>query len=260
MRGTLAVAERELRAAFRSPVAYAVVGFYLLIHGIFFVLMLEEFSKRSFALTAHGTPGPEHNLMDQVLQPLLSWDATLLLFLLPALTMRLFAEEWRSGTSDLLLTYPLREVEIVLGKLASAGVLLLLLVGLGALHPIGAAAFGRVEPAMLLSGALGLLLCGVTMLAIGLLWSALTENQVIAFIATMVTLLVFTFAGTWAGPRSGWLGAVLRWLSPLAHASPFSFGVPSLSDSFYFVSTLAFFVFLTTGVLEARRGRSRGGQ
>ncbi len=260
MNGVLAIAERELRAAFRSPVAYAVVGFHLLAHGIFFAFMLEEFSKRSYVLlTAGNAMQPEHNLMDQVVQPLLAWDMSLFLFLLPALTMRLFSEEWRSGTSELLLTYPLREWEIAVGKLAGAAALFALMLVMGAVYPAAVLIFGRLEPGMLLAGQAGIFLCGLSMLAVGLWWSALTENQVVAFIAAVVTLLAFTFAGTWAGPQTAALGAMLRWLSPLGHAYPFSFGVPSLSDTVYFLSVTAFFTFLTTASLEARRLRARGG-
>ena len=252
------VCERELRSAFRGPVAYAVIGLFMLLHGVFFTQLMEEFSTNSFTHLTQGQVPDEMNLVDMMQRVLVISDAFLLLFLLPALTMRSMAEEWRQGTSDLLLSYPLRESEIILGKFAAYCVLLLGIVLLGAVYPASAALFGRIEWPILLSGVAGLLLFGMAILAIGIFSSTLTENQVVAFGIAWVLAFGMTLLTFWAKRVPEPWDGVLKHLSPTAHVDPLGYGMVRASDILFFVSLIVLFLFLAAGVLESRRwGRSR---
>ncbi len=106
MRNAVSLAQMELRRNFRGPVGFAVAGLFLLVHGIYFVSLLENYAGASLMAMSAGQTPARLNLVDAVLQPLASGDTFLLLLLLPGLTMRLLSEEWRSGTSELLLSYP----------------------------------------------------------------------------------------------------------------------------------------------------------
>jgi ABC-2 type transport system permease protein len=239
MSRALVVCERELRSAFRGPVAYAVMGLFL----------------HSFTQLTQGQVPDEMNLVDMMQRVLVVSDAFLLLFLLPALTMRTMSEEWRQGTSDLLLSYPLREVEIVLGKFAAYGLLLLGVVLLGSIYPASAAFFGRIEWAILGSGIAGLLLFGMAVLAIGIFSSSLTENQVVAFGISWALAFGMSLLSFWAKRVPEPWDGVLRHLSLTGHVDPFGYGLIRASDLVFFLSLVAFFLFLATGVLESRRWR-----
>lgn len=255
MNGILALIERELRGAVRSPVAFAVVGVYLGLHGIFFTQLLEEFSTVSTQALMRGNTRDELNLVDMVVRPLLSADSILLLILLPALTMRQLAEEWRQGTSDLLLSYPVRDRDIVLGKYAAALVMMAVMLILGALYPAAAGWLGRVEFGVLITSLIGLSLYGAMVLAIGLFFSSLTENQVIALVSTLMALLALTVLGYWGMRADPPWSHLLRWLSMQDHVKDFGAGVVRLSDLWFFAGMSALFLFLTSGVFEARRWR-----
>jgi ABC-2 type transport system permease protein len=259
MNPMLALIERELRSAMRAPVALAVLGLYLILHGLFFTQLMESFSTQSLAAQSQGQSADQLNLVDQVLRSLVMGDAFILMLLLPALTMRLVADEWRQGTSDLLLSYPLREIDIVLGKYFAAVLMLLVMIVLGLLYPLGAGFLGRLEFSVALSGALGLLLFGMAIVAIGVFYSSLTENQLIAFISTFVTTFVMTTAGFWRFRISPPFDGMLAHLSPTAHVDAFGAGLLRLSDVVFFLSVAFFFLALTVGVFEARRWRSLGG-
>lgn len=254
----LALVERELRSAVRSPVAFAVVGVYLGLHGIFFAQLMEEFSTVSTQALMRGSTRDELNLVDMVVRPLLSADSVLLLILLPALSMRQLAEEWKQGTSDLLLSYPLRDRDIILGKYLAGLVVLAAMLVLGSLYPAAAGWLGRLEAGVLFTSLIGLFLYGGLVLAIGLFFSSLTENQVIAMVSTLMALLALTVLGYWGMRVEPPWTHVLRWLSMQDHVKDFGAGVVRLSDVLFFVGTSGLFLFLTSGVFESRRwgGRS----
>lgn len=253
MRAALSLARMELRRNFRSPVGFAVAGLFLLVHGIYFVSLLENYSGASMMAMGASQSPMRLNLVDAVLQPLASGDTFLLLLLLPGLTMRLLSEEWRSGTSEILMSYPLREVEIVMGKFLSAAAMLGGLLFLSLLAPLCTSFFGGVELPTVLSQLLGLLLFGLCSLALGTLFSALTANQVLAYGATVVVLFSSWFLGWWSQNLDGFWAAVTGWLSLASHFSPTSYGLIQASDLVYFAGVGAFFLFLATGVLSSRR-------
>src|SRR5262249_21674036 len=173
------VFRKEMRLYFGSPIAYVVFTFFLLISGWFFsqiFLIYSDISMRSFMQPQFGQ---NLNITDSVMRPLFNNMAVVFLFLVPMLTMRLFAEAKRAGTMELLLTYPVRDGEVLAGKFLAVGALYAILLSLTLLYPGLVAYFSRVEWGPMVTSYLGLLLIGATFLAVGLLISSLTENQIV---------------------------------------------------------------------------------
>jgi ABC-2 type transport system permease protein len=197
--------------------------------------------------------GRDLNVTDSVLRPLFANVSVILLLLMPLVTMRLFAEERRSGTIELLLTYPVRDGAVLAGKyLAALTMYGVMVVGTLA-YPAMLVSFARVEWGPLLTGYLGLLLMGAMFLAVGLFASSLTENQVVAAIVTFGVLLMFWIIGWTAEFAGGPLGAVLTHLSILDHNDTFAKGVLDTKDIIYYVNFTVLALFLALRSLEARR-------
>ena len=247
--------KKEMRLYFGSPVAYVVFTFFLLISGWFFsqiFLIYSDISMRSFMQPQFGQ---NLNITDSVMRPLFTNMSVVFLFLVPMLTMRLFAEEKRSGTMELLLTYPVRDGEILAGKFLAAAALYALLLALTLLYPGLVAYFTRVEWGPMLTGYLGLLLIGGTFLAVGLLISSLTENQIVAGFGTFGVLLAFWVIGWGADSAGGTLRTVLQYLSVTDHMDNFTRGLVDTKDVVYYVSAILLALFLTLRSLESKRWR-----
>src|SRR6266702_3420494 len=193
--------KKELRLYFTTPVAYGVVFCFLLITGYFFYSIFAFYTMASMQAAMNPQMGRDLNVTDSVMRPLFSNISVILLLLLPLVTMRLFAEERRSGTIELLLTYP--------------GIVMY---------------FARLEWGPVLTGYLGLLLMGATFIAVGVFASSLTENQIVASITTFGALLIFWILGWSADYAGGTAGKVLQFLSILEHNDSFSKGVLDTKD------------------------------
>jgi ABC-2 type transport system permease protein len=251
----LPVFKKEMRLFFGSPVAYVVFTFFLLISGWFFsqiFLYYSDISMRSFM-----QPGMAQslNITDSVMRPLFTNMSVVLLFFMPMLTMRLFAEEKKSGTMELLLTYPVRDGEVLAGKFLAAGALYVILLGLTLVYPGLIAYFTRVEWGPILTGYLGLVLTGATFLAVGVLISSLTENQIVAGFGTFGVLLGLWIIGWGAEFAGGNLKAVLQYLSITEHMDTFSRGLIDTKDLVYYLSAIALALFLTLRSLDSKRWR-----
>jgi ABC-2 type transport system permease protein len=249
----LPVFKKEMRLYFGSPVAYVVWTFFLLIAGWFFSQIFYFYSMSSMQSAMNPQFGQSLNPTENVMRPLFSNMSVILLFFMPMLTMRLFAEEKRSGTIELLLTYPVRDGEVLAGKFLAAGFLYVLLLAFTALYPGMVGYFTRLEWGAVLTGYLGLLLLGATFLAVGLLISALTENQIVAGFGTfgvLLSLWVIGWGGDFAG---GTMRTVLQYVSILEHMDSFGKGVIDTKDVVYYVTAIAFALFLTLRALEAKR-------
>jgi len=247
--------KKEMRLYFGSPVAYVVFTFFLLISGWFFsqiFLFYSDISMRSFMQPQFGQ---NLSITDNVMRPLFTNMSVVLLFFIPMLTMRLFAEEKRAGTMELLLTYPVRDGEVLAGKFLAAAALYLLLLALTFLYPGLVAYFTRVEWGPILTGYLGLVLVGSTFLAVGLLISSLTENQIVAGFGTFGVLLAFWVIGWGAEFAGGNLRAVLQYLSVTEHLDAFSRGLIDTKDLVYYGSAIVLALFLTMRSLESKRWR-----
>lgn len=246
----IAVFNRELKAYFSSVLAWVLVSVYLLIVGVIVAFSIEDFADISMMAMQGGRPA---NAMEQLVPPLLITMAFLLLFFLPLLTMRLFAEERRSGTLDLLLTYPLTEAQILAGKFMAS----LTVVGMMLAFTLsGFVMLGRLTPLdwpVLGIGYLGLLLLSAAFLAFGMWASSLTSSQLVAAVLTYGGLLVlWILSGI---DRSGALKERFGDLSALAHLTNMSKGVLDTQDLVYFLALATLFLFLTARVLESRKWR-----
>jgi ABC-2 type transport system permease protein len=244
-----ALFRKELHAYFVSPLFYVVAAVFLLLTGFFFYTQMIYFVQYGFGLNIVGS------LWIAFLAGAPYSVSMVLLLVTPLLTMRLFAEEKRLGTFELLLTYPLRDGVVVGAKLAACMVVLAVLLAGTFLYPYVLHIGNEISVAPLACGYLGLLLLGVSFVACGLFVSSLTDSQVVAAVAT-VGILLLCWMLTWNEAATNVF--VLRILAPFAmfdHFERFAHGVIDAGDLSYFVCFSTFFIFLTLRVLEARQWR-----
>ena len=257
MRGFLAIVKKELRTYYGSPVAYAMGAVFPLVTGFFTILIMNQFNDMSLQMAQSPQFAPEGgiNANDTVIPALLSNMGVILLFVLPLLTMRLFAEEKRAGTDELLFTSPVTTLQIVLGKYTAAVVLLLLLLALTLLGPYFFDVYGGLDWLPVLAGYLGIFLMASSFLAIGLVASSLTENQIVAAVVTFGVLLILWVVG-WSGEAATTTTEhVLSYLSLYNHLDIFTRGVINTKDVVYYLTLCVFGLFLTHQVLESKRWR-----
>ncbi len=245
--------KKEMRLYFTSPIAWVVLTIFLFIAGYFFYSIFAFFTLASMQSAMNPAMARDLNVTDSVLRPLFSNVSVILLLLMPLVTMRLFAEERRSGTIELLLTYPVRDGAVLAGKYLAALVLYAIMLGFTLAYPGLVIYFARVEWGPLLTGYVGLLLMGATFLAVGLFASSLTENQIVAAITTFGVLLIFWVIGWSADYVGGPWGRVLADLSLLEHFDGFAKGVLDTRDVVYYLNFTVLALFLTLRSLEARR-------
>jgi ABC-2 type transport system permease protein len=251
--GWLPVFKKEMRLYFGSPVAYVVFTFFLLISGWFFSQIFLFYSDASMRSFMQPQFGQNLNVIENVMRPLFTNMSVVLLFFIPMLTMRLFAEETRSGTIELLLTYPVRDGEVLAGKYLASLALFALLLALTLLYPGLVAYFTRVEWGPIFTGYLGLLLTGAVFLAVGVLVSSMTENQIVAGFGTFGILLAFWIVGWGAEFAGGTLRGVLQYLSIGDHLDGFTRGLIDTKDLVYYVSGVVLALFLTLRSLDSKR-------
>jgi len=235
MRNTLAIAKKELNNYFVSPVAYVVTAAFLVLCGLLFSLSLNFYREASMRSIFYNMP-------------------IILVLLSPALTMRLLAEESRSGTIELLLTAPVRDWEVVLGKFLGALGLLLTMLTLTLLYVVILLAYGNPDRGPLLSGYLGIILLGGATLSIGVLTSSLTQNQIVAAILAFVGLLVLWLSGGVGNFFGGSaLGSIFSYLDVTQHYNDFANGLIDSSNVLYYLSLIVACLFLASKSLETRR-------
>lgn len=251
------VIKRELQSYFSSPIAYVVIVMFLVISGYFFQLGMAVYHELSFRLISsnYRLPLDELTLFEKVMRPWLQNLTVILLLFIPLITMRLFAEEKKTGTIELLLTYPIRDMEAVLGKYCAALLVFIAMLGLTAPYLLILAQFKLPYLPSVGAGYLGVLLLGASFIAIGMFISTLTENQIIAAVSTFAVLLLFWIVG-WTVSESLSTGQkVVQYLSLLDHFDDFAKGVIDTKDVVYYGSVMVFFVFLTLRSLETKKWR-----
>ena len=248
------VFKKEMRLYATSPIAYVVFFIFLAVMGWFFYQILSYFSMASMRSAMNPQMARDLNVTDSVMRPLFgNLSVILVLALMPFITMRLLAEERQTGTIELLLTYPLRDWEVLLGKyLAVLGLYTLLLV-LTLSYPLTLAYFARVEWGTVLSGYTGMFLMGSAFLAVGLFASSLTASQIVAAAWTFGILLLLWVIGWGADSVGGTWGKVLQHLSTMEHNDNFAKGVLDTKDILYYVNLTLLALFLAYRSLEARR-------
>ncbi len=251
-----AIYGKELRYFFQSITAYVVISIFLVISGYFFFSMFRYYNLLSLQSIQSGFASGGLNLIDGVMRPLLGNISIIILLLLPLLTMRLMAEEKKQGTFELLSTYPVSDIETVWGKFLATMTVYALMIGCTLLYPAMLFYYAEPEIVPIVTGYLGLLLMGAAFIAMGTFFSSLTDNQIIAGVATFGASLFFLVIG-WAAPFVGpRFAAVLAQISILYHFESFSKGVIETSDLTYYIFLTTFFLFLTVRSLESTRWKS----
>ena len=252
MGNILALAQKELRAYFVSPIAYVVLGLFAVLFGVFFVASINLMVQLSMG--QFGAGGPQVvNINEYMIRPLFGNTAVVLLFMLPMVTMRSYAEEKRSGTMELLLTSPLTDFQIIIGKFLGAMALYALMLSLTLIHIGVLYWYAEPEWAPVLSGYLGLLLMGGSFISIGLAISSMTKNQIVAGVATFAVLLLF-WVINWLGDATGTTTqSVLAYLSVLEHFDDFSKGVIDTTHLAYYGSFITLGLFLTAKSMDTER-------
>ena len=249
-----ALTRKELRVLLLSPVAYVVAGMFLILMGYLYFNAVSYFTLIS--VQAGQMPMVTRpNLTRDVFLPTYGNMGVVLIFLLPLLTMRLFAEERRAKTLELLMTSPIGILQMVLGKYLAVLILYVGLLACTVYMPLFMAAYGELSWGPVLTSYLGLLLLGSAALALGVFASSLTENQVIAAAVAFGGLLLLWVIG-WISHSAGpGLGAFLTSLSLIEHLDRFLRGLLDTRDVVYYLSVTAFFLFLTHRVVESHRWR-----
>ena len=250
------IAKRELKSYFSSPIAYIILAIFAVVVGYFFYSATAVFVQYSMQAMMQGGQAPPMNVNDFIVRPMLGNVSVFVLFLIPMITMRLFAEEKRSGTIELLLTSPLRDIEIILGKLLAALLLYVCMLGISALNILFLFLHGQPDWRPLVIGYLGLLLMGSAFLALGAFLSTLTRNQIVAASLTF-GLFLLLFVLDWVSSYStGPVGKVIAYLSITSHFESFSKGVIDLKDAVYYLSVIFLGIFLTSRSMESLRWRT----
>jgi len=254
MRNVLAIAWRDIRAMFVSPIAYVVLTGFVLLGGWFFFNLLAQFNRLvSVYSGVQGYDTTWLNLNDAVVSPLLQNLSVVLLIVIPMITMRSFAEERSVGTYELLFTSPVRVSEIVVGKFLAGVALVTMMVGLTLLYPGILMVYGNPETGLIASGFLALYLTAIAYVAVGNFASALTSNQIVAAVTALVILLLL-FVISWPAEGAGeTLKAFLTYLSVTEHFTSMMRGVLDTKDVVYFASLIGVFLFLNHRAVEAAR-------
>ena len=255
MRNVWIICRKELGSYFVSPIAYLLLAMFAIIFGFFFWNVVGYFVLAGIESQMRGTTFPM-NLNEQVIRPLVSNVSVIGLFLIPMITMRLFAEEKRTGTIELLATSPIRDLEIILGKWLAAVFLYASMLVLTALNFVWLFRYGNPDWKPVAIAYLGLFLQAGALLAIGTFISTLTRNQIIAGGATFgVCLLLWVLEWTTGFEATTW-ARVLGYLSVLTHFDSFAKGVLYTKDVVFYVSVIFLGLFLTARSMESLRWRS----
>jgi len=229
LRNIFAIAGKEFEGYLGSPPFYIIIALFLFI-------------------TGYGFGWSPALFLESSIQGFLDWGSFFLLFLGPALTVRLFAEEEKLGTLELLLTAPVRDTEVVLGKfLAALGVFSVMLL-LTLYYPLLLILFGHPDLGPMVSGYMGIFLLGTVFLSIGLFASSLTSNQIVAFVISSALVLFFWFIGEGAD-------RIFQLISLSTYFSDFGRGVIDSNGVIYYLSMVMVFLFLTIRSIETRRWR-----
>ena len=257
MRNAIAICRRELLSFFVSPVAYFVITGFLLLAAYFFFVLLGQFNiyLMQYQQMPFMQSGGAPNLNQYVVEPFYHTLIVVLVFLVPLLTMRVFAEEKRTGTFELLVTSPLSVAEIVIGKFMGVAAVILIMMLLTFAFPLLLCVVGNPEVRPVLSGLLGLTACALGFAAVGMAVSSFTENQIVAGISSMVTLLLLFVIQAPAQSLGGAWGDILNYLSPVMQVRDLIRGVISLQSLIYFVSLIGVGLFVSLRALELHRSR-----
>lgn len=227
------IAKRELHSYFVSPVAYIVMAVFLLFAGYFF-----------WNTFLHRVAEVRYTIFNM---------AVTLVFLSPAIGMRLFAEEKKMGTIELLITSPVTTADIVIGKYLASALLFFVIFIITLQYPVWLFIAAQPETGIIISSYLGFLLLGLSFISVGAFASSLTENQIVAWVIGFSVLLTLWIIDWIGGLSGGLIGDIVSSISIFGHFDNFKKGVISASDVFYYISMVIIFLFLTIRRLEVKR-------
>jgi len=253
MTNILAIVRKEWRGYFASPVGYVVIGMYALVFGYFYTVYLSWFLRQSMQGPQMG--GGPMNVNQQMIRGVFDNSMVLFLFVVPLITMRAYAEEKRSGTIELLMTSPITDFQIVMGKFLGAMSLYGAMLGITLIHVAVLFAYGNPEWKPILTGYLGLVLLGGCFVSVGLFFSSLTKNQIVAGMFTFVVLLllwVISWIGNFSGPT---VERLTSYLSLTSHVDDFLRGVIDTQHIVYYLSFITLGLFLTAKAVDSERWR-----
>jgi ABC-2 type transport system permease protein len=251
----LTICRKELSSYFRSPIAYGVMFFFALIAGYFFYAAVAQFVATSMRSMLMGQAMPM-DVNEWVVRGNLSNVAVVGLFMIPMITMRLFAEEKRTGTIELLITSPLHDLEIILGKWLAAVILYATMLLISMASMLTLYLYGKPDWRPLMLGYLGLLLQGGAMLAVGSFISACTKNQIVAAVGGFGVLLLLWVMSWVSSLSDSVLTKVIAYLSITDHFDSFAKGVLDLKDVAFYLSMIVLGLFLTARAMESIRWRA----
>jgi ABC-2 type transport system permease protein len=273
MKGTITVFKKEFRGYLHSPVAYVMTFVFLIICGYFFQASMNRLNRysaqypmmvqRAVQYKNMGARMPAPPNLDNVVVKggVFGVMSFLLIFIIPILTMRIYSEEYRGGTIELLWTSPISAGAVLAGKFLAALLLFTCMMTLTlvfiAIAGMYAGAGSGPDIGLVAANMIGVLLMGATFISIGIFASALTENQIVAAVISFSVLLFFLVIGAGAGQVGNYAAAeFLRYLSITGHMDAFQRGVLSGRDALYYISLTGFMLFLTNRVIESRRWRA----
>ena len=255
MGNILAIAHKELRGYFASPIAWVILGLFALLFGYFFYAFLVLFVRQSMQMGQMGMGQQTVNVNLYMIRPLLQNATVIMLFVLPMITMRTYSEEKRSGTMELLLTSPVTDLQIIVGKFLGAMALYVAMLLVTALYVSLLFFYGSPEWRPVLTGYLGLLLLGGCFVSVGLLVSSMTKNQIVAGMATFgvfLMLWVISWIADFSGPMTR---TVVSYLSITEHFDDFAKGIIDTKHLVYYLSFITFGLFLTAKAVDSERWR-----
>jgi ABC-2 type transport system permease protein len=255
MKNIWIICRKELRSYFTSPIAYLLLVMFAVIFGFFFWNSVGYYVNMALESQMEGEAS-DMNISEQIIRPLLSNINVIALFFIPMISMRLFAEEKRSGTIELLATSPVKDLEVIIGKWLAAVLMYVLMVSVSFLDFIFLFKYGNPDWKPLAIGYVGLILQAGGLLAIGTFISTLTKNQISAGAATFGICLMLWVAG-WVSEYNDALWAqVMSYMSVVTHFDSFAKGVVDLKDVVFDVTVIFLGLFFTGRSMESMRWRS----
>jgi ABC-2 type transport system permease protein len=255
MNNIVAITYKELKSYFGTPIAYVVIGLYALVYGYYFNAAVRFFERQSMQMAGLGMGAPSVNINEQLIRPVFQISMVWALFFLPMITMRTYSEEKRSGTMELLLTSPITDFQIIMGKFLGAMGLYAAMLGVTLIHMALLYWVSQPEWMPILTSYFGLLLLGGCFMSVGLLISSLTKNQIVAVVATFVVFMMLWMINWIAQFMSPTTQEILNYLAINGHLEDFMGGVIDTKHIVYYLSFIAFGLFLTARSVDVERWR-----
>ncbi len=260
MKNVITIFNREFRSYFSSPIAYVVIGLFLVLTGVFFYLLMSSFLQYSANLQWQAArmrqPAPPVNVNHMIIRPLFSNISVITLFVVPMITMRSFSDDKKTGTLELLLTSPVTTAQIVAGKFLAAFSLYVIMALLTWVYPLVIVFFGDPDVMPVAVSYIGILGMGAASVGIGVWISSMTENQIISAMGTFVVLLFLWLVGWFANFSSGAIGGFFQYLSIVEHFDDFAKGIFDTGHLMYYFSLCGITLFLAHQSIESLRWRS----